>query len=174
MDIERRPFDQSGSGYLEGHSTQKWPCFSISYNRTVVEKRKRPKPIAPGRWLCYYDGNCGFCSGIVRGLSSLDVFGRVAWIPYQSLEEPPTGLSWEDLESAVYLERGQGRFYRGFYAFRMLSAGIPPLTLLLPLLWLPGVRFLGEALYARIARNRCHHFGGSLPETPEEPAERDG
>ena len=140
----------------------------------MVEKRKGPKPIAPGRWLCYYDGNCGFCCGIVRRLSSLDILGRVAWIPYQSLEEPPTGLSWEDLESAVYLERGQGRFYRGFYAFRMLSAGIPPLAPLLPLLWLPGVRYLGEALYARIARNRCHLFGGSLPETSEEHAERDG
>ncbi len=144
----------------------------------MVEKRERPEPLASGRWLCYYDGNCGFCSGIVRRLSSLDVFGRVAWIPYQSLEEPPTSLSWEDLESAVYLERGQGRFYRGFYAFRMLSAGIPPLAPLLLLLWLPGVRFLGEALYARIARNRCRRFGSSLPETSpetsEEQAERDG
>ena len=141
------------------------------------EKRQKPKPLAPDRWLCYYDGNCGFCSGIVRGLSRLDVFGRVVWIPYQSLEEPPVGLSWEDLDAAVYLKRGQGRFYRGFYAFRMLSAGIMPLAPLLPLLWLPGVRFLGEALYARIAKNRCHRFGGSLPETSpdtsEEQAERD-
>jgi len=140
----------------------------------VVKKRKKPKLVVPGRWLCYYDGDCGFCRGIVRRLSILDVFGRVAWIPYQSLEEPPGGLSWEDLESAVYLERGHGRFYRGFYAFRMLSAGIPPLAPLLPLLWLPGVRFLGEAIYARIARNRCHLFGGSLPGTSEEQRERDG
>ena len=143
----------------------------------MVEKKERPKPLAPGRWLCYYDGNCGFCNGIVRGLSSLDVLGRVAWIPYQSLEEPPVGLSWEDLESAVYLERGPGRFYRGFYAFRKLAAGIPPLAPLLPLLWMPGVRLLGEALYARVARNRCPHFGYSLPETLpekfEEQAERD-
>ena len=127
----------------------------------------------PGRWLCYYDGSCGFCCGVVRCLSSLDFFGRVAWIPYQSLEEPSSGLSWEDLESAVYLKRGQGRFYRGFYAFRMLSAGILPLAPLLPLLWLPGVRFLGEALYAHIARNRCYLSGGSLPETsPETSDER--
>ena len=140
----------------------------------MVEKRDKPEPPAPGRWLCYYDGHCGFCRGIVRCLSRLDVFGRVAWIPYQSLEEPPGGLSWDDLDSAVYLECGQGRFYRGFYAFRMLSAGIMPLAPLLPLLWLPGVRFLGEALYDRIARNRCHRFGGSLPKTPEEPPERDG
>ena len=144
----------------------------------MVEKRERPKPVAPSRWLCYYDGNCGFCSGIVRCLSNLDIFGRVTWIPYQSLEEPPTGLTWEDLDSAVYLDRGQGRFYRGFHAFRMLAAGIPPLAPLLPLLWLPGVRFLGEALYARVARNRCHLFGCSLPETSpetsEEQAEREG
>ena len=122
----------------------------------MVEKRKTPSPLKPGQWLCYYDGDCGFCSGVVHLLSSLDIFSRVAWVPYQSLEEPPAGLSWEDLESAVYLERGQGRFYRGFYAFRMLALGIPPLAPLLALLWLPGVRFLGVAIYARIARNRCH------------------
>ena len=140
----------------------------------MAEKRERPKPAAPGRWLCYYDGNCGFCSGIVRCLSNLDFFGRVTWIPYQSLAEPPAGLSWADLDSAVYLERGQGRFYRGFYAFRMLSAGIPVLAPLLPLLWLPGIPYLGKVLCARIARNRCHRFGGSLPETSEEQAEREG
>ena len=144
----------------------------------MVEERERLESVKPGRWLCYYDGNCGFCRGIVRLLSSLDVFGRVTWIPFQSLEAPPPSLSWEDLEAAVYLERGQGRFYRGFYAFRMLSAGIIPLAPLLPLLWLPGVRFLGEAVYARIARNRCHLIDGSLPgtspETSEDQAERDG
>ncbi len=140
----------------------------------MVEKGDKPKLAASGRWLCYYDGNCGYCGWVVRRLASLDFLGRVAWIPYQCLEEPPVGLSWEDLDSAVYLERAQGQLYRGFYAFRMLSAVIPPIAPLLPLLWLPGVRFLGEALYARIARNRCHLFGGSLPETPEEPAERDG
>ena len=148
--------------------------FALGYNGSVAEKRKSRKSPVRSRWLCYYDGDCGFCNEVVRLLSRLDVFDRVAWVPYQSLEEPPTGLSWEDLESAVYLERGQGRFYRGFYAFRMLSAGILPLVPLLPLLWLPGVRFLGEALYARIARNRCHQFGGSWPETSKEQAEKDG
>lgn len=137
----------------------------------MIEKRDRPKPVAPSRWLCYYDGNCGFCSGIVRCLSYLDIFGRVTWIPYQSLAEPPTGLSWEDLDSAVYLEPGQGRFYRGFYAFRMLAAGIPPLAPLLPLLWLPGIPYLGKVLYARVARNRGHLFGCSLPETSPETSE---
>ena len=145
----------------------------------MVEKGEKPKFEASGRrWLCYYDGNCGYCGWVVGRLASLDFLGRVAWIPYQSLEESPPGITWEDLDSAVYLMRGQGRFYRGFYAFRMLSAVILPLAPILPLLGLPGVRFLGEALYARIARNRCHLFGGSSPETPPEtpgePTERDG
>ena len=135
---------------------------------------ERLEPVPPGRWLCYYDSDCGFCSAAVRRLSSLDFFDRVAWIPSQSLEEPPGGLTWEDLESAVYLERGQGRLYRGFYAFRMLAAGILPLAPLLPFLWLPGVRFLGEAVYARVARNRCHLFGCALPEAPGEKFERKG
>ena len=44
--------------------------------------------------------------------------------------------------------------YRGFYAFRMLALRLPPLLLVAPLLWLPGVNRLGEAAYEWVAANR--------------------
>ena len=39
----------------------------------------------------YYDGDCGMCVAFVRRVARLDRKGRVEWIPYQSLGEPPAG-----------------------------------------------------------------------------------
>ncbi len=116
-----------------------------------------------GRWVFYYDGDCGFCRTAMRLLAAVDFFHRLTWTPFQELAAPPPGLSWADLDRAAYLETGPaatgrggaGRRYEGFYAFRMLTLRLAPLLPLAPLLWLPGVNRLGEAAYRRVARNRC-------------------
>lgn len=120
----------------------------------------------PRNWLFYYDGECGFCTASVRLLTLSDWFRRVNWIAYQDLEGPPSGLTWEDMAQAAYLEIlgrladspdsevGQPTLYRGFYAFRMLTLRLPILLPLAPFLWLPGVNRLGEAAYAWVAANR--------------------
>ncbi len=118
------------------------------------------------RWVFYYDGECGFCTFCVRALALADFFGVVTWTAYQELAEPPGGLAWDDLDAAPYLvvrDRGSdaragagsgGKLYRGFYAFRMLTLRLPPLVPLAPLLWLPGVSWLGERAYGWVAANR--------------------
>jgi predicted DCC family thiol-disulfide oxidoreductase YuxK len=111
----------------------------------------------PGRndnWIFYYDGVCGFCVRAVRGLSCLDLRNLVTWTPYQSLESPPRGLTWDDLNTAAYLDTGEDHLYEGFYAFRMLTLKLLPLFPLAPLFWLPGAHWPGVALYRWIARNR--------------------
>ena len=75
--------------------------------------------------------------------------GRIArsvdWTAYQSLQQPPRGLSWPDLESAVWLDTGERTTCReAFYAFRMLALRLPPLTALAPALWLPGMGRVGD------------------------------
>jgi len=116
------------------------------------------------RWVLYYDGECGFCTLSVRLLALADFFHVVSWTAYRELDEPPQGLTWEDLDAAAYLEvhrgrtgaasQGGRRLYRGFYAFRMLTLRLPPLLPLALLLWLPGVNRLGEWAYKWIAANR--------------------
>ena len=49
------------------------------------------------RRVFYYDGGCGLCRSVVAVISRLDIRRRVAWAPYQSLEAPPQGLTWEEL-----------------------------------------------------------------------------
>ena len=107
------------------------------------------------RWVVYYDGECALCETARRWLSRLDVSRSVDWTAYQSLLEPPRGLSWLDLESAMWIDTGSGKLLRGFHAFRMLACRLPPLTALAPLLWLPGMARLGEWAYGLVARNRC-------------------
>lgn len=126
-----------------------------------------------GRWVCYYDGDCNFCTGTARCLSRLDFFSQVSWTPYQTLAKPPDGLSWADLDSAAYLVHGAGRLHRGFYAFRMLTLRLLPLMPLAPLLWFPGVNLLGVAVYRLIAGSRQHLSGCRAPglraKPPSEP-----
>ena len=106
------------------------------------------------RWIFSYDGNCGFCTGVVQMLSRIDFFHQVLWIPFQTLEKPPQGLSWEDLDRASYLDTRRGRIHEGFYGFRMLTLRLLPLVPLAPVFWFPGMNLLGTPVYRWIARNR--------------------
>jgi predicted DCC family thiol-disulfide oxidoreductase YuxK len=111
------------------------------------------------RWVIYYDGDCGFCDRVKQWLSSIDFFDGIEWTPYRALERPPRGLSWGDLDRAAYLDTGQGRLNEGFYAFRMLTLKLLPLTPLVPILWFPGMNLVGETVYDWVARNR-HRLSG--------------
>ena len=114
-------------------------------------------------WFFYYDGDCGFCTRVVHWLSWLDFRKKVRWVAFQSLEEPPPGLTWDDLEAAAYLDCGQGRLEEGFYAFRKLTTRILPLLPLVPLFWFPGMHHIGVPAYRWIARNRYRISRCSLP-----------
>jgi predicted DCC family thiol-disulfide oxidoreductase YuxK len=107
-----------------------------------------------GKWRFYYDGNCGFCATVVALLSRTDWRGAVAWVPFQCMAGLPPGLTGADLDGAAYLETGQSALHRGFFAFRMLSLRLPSLFILAPILWCPGVSWLGVAVYGWVARNR--------------------
>ena len=112
----------------------------------------------------FYDADCRFCTSLARWLSRADVLQRVTWTPYQSLDTPPPGLSWEDLERSAYLVCGsKGRHWEGFYAFRMLTVRLPLLAPLAPIFWFPGMGVIGAAVYRWVARNRYRIFGCNVP-----------
>ena len=119
-------------------------------------------------WTIYYDGRCGLCVFLVRLLAWADFFRQLAWVNFRDLERPPEGLTWEDLETAAYLQVSRTgpvgdmadgntfKMYRGFYAFRMIALRLPLLLPLAPVAWLPGMGWLGERAYAWVAANRHH------------------
>jgi predicted DCC family thiol-disulfide oxidoreductase YuxK len=104
-----------------------------------------------------YDGLCRFCVRSIRVVRSLDVLGRVSFHDANEREAVVAALpalADADLDDAMYAIDGGGRRYRGFYAFRRLTRALPALWWLVPLLYFPGVSFVGERVYGYVARNR--------------------
>jgi predicted DCC family thiol-disulfide oxidoreductase YuxK len=104
-----------------------------------------------------YDGLCLLCQRSMRTLQALDVRRRLAYHDANDrtvvLERFP-GLLGEDLDAAMYAVDRSGRTYRGFHAFRRIAWTTPFGWPLLPLLYFPGMSFIGERAYAVVARNR--------------------
>ena len=105
------------------------------------------------RYTFYYDGECGFCTRVVRLLSAADLRRRVRWLAFQPLEALPGDLTLADLRREAYIQRDDV-LEGGFYSFRRLTLVLPPLWPMAPLIWLPGMHWLGEPAYAWVARNR--------------------
>ncbi|HEU0075931.1 MAG TPA: DUF393 domain-containing protein [Dehalococcoidia bacterium] len=134
---------------------------------SAVKPDAAPRVTAPGTpdWTFFYDGDCGFCTRVVRLMAALDLRRRVRWVAFQSLETLPGSLTRADLQREAYIQRGEV-LDGGFYSFRRLSQLLPPLWPLAPLLWIPGVNRLGEAVYAWVARNRMRLPGSTCEIDP--------
>jgi len=130
-------------------------------------------PYAQGsRAVLLYDGQCPLCQRSVRILQKLDWWRRVEYRDARRAEHlPPTDPLLEParLLEEMHLVPAAGRpIYHGFGAFRWLAWRLPVLWLLAPLLYLPGVPWLGQRLYLWVARNRfklapCHEGVCHLP-----------
>ena len=110
-----------------------------------------------------YDADCGMCAFAVRLLRRLDWRNRISWISAQSLDTPPSGLSWEDLERSAYLETPAGDLHEGFFAIRGLLLRLPMTAPVGALMLLPGVRMAGVPAYHWVARNRYRISGCKTP-----------
>ena len=112
--------------------------------------------------LVLFDGHCGLCRRSVRWLRALDWLKRLRFVDFQNEEQR---LAWAleipyaDLDRALHVKFPDGSTLSGFSAFRAMSWHLPPLWILAPLLYLPGMKFAGDRVYACIAerRKRCTH-----------------
>jgi predicted DCC family thiol-disulfide oxidoreductase YuxK len=98
----------------------------------------------------FYDGDCGLCRRTVRVLRRLDVLRQLEWVDFRAaiVDIDPRRLEHE------MAARTGGRTYFGFPAYRALSWRLPIFWPLLPLMYLPGARPIGDAVYRRIAARR--------------------
>lgn len=123
--------------------------------------------------LVLFDGLCPFCHASIRLLKRLDWFG---WLECRSFRDPenvpelhPT-LSFEAMEKEMHAVSQCGKKVgKGFMAFRMIAWRLPLVVPLAPLLYLPGVGWIGQKVYLWIARNRfklipCKDGVCALPE----------
>lgn len=102
--------------------------------------------------VAYYDESCAMCQASRRFVTRVQ--RRKAPIEWRSLDDAPAcGLDGHDCGDAMKVRTPDGRLHEGFYGVRMLL-GRTWLAFLKPLLFIPGVPWLGRRAYAWVARNR--------------------
>ena len=117
-------------------------------------------PNLPPRHLVIYDDMCPMCTFQSKIITWCDWFNAVKLVPMSQAEsvledlvtEEP--ISREQLMAALHVVTKKGRVHRGARAFRFMGLRMPLFFPLSVLLWLPGVIYLGEWVYNRIANNR--------------------
>lgn len=112
---------------------------------------------ARGSHVVIYDGDCAFCSAQVRWLKKLDWFGTLKFVSFtdRHVEEIAPTLSREELSTAIYCVAKDGKISRAARCFRFIALRIPLLVPLAIVMWIPGVIWIAEKIYAAIARNRA-------------------
>jgi predicted DCC family thiol-disulfide oxidoreductase YuxK len=126
-----------------------------------------------GRIQVLYDGHCPLCNRTVRVLRFFDLFARLECLDFRRLNlaeynrRHNFALTIQDLDREMYvISRGQS--YIGYYGYRVLAVALPAFWLLSPLMFLPGVSWVGERVYGYIARNRLGlvHCDSHCPSVP--------
>ncbi len=119
-----------------------------------------------------YDGQCPLCLKSVGLLKRLDWFGRLTYVNARDRARlPPSDAPLDPdrlLQEMHVLTPDSRRLYHGFAALRWIAWRLPLLWPVAPLLYLPGVPWLGQRLYLWVARNRfrlvpCHGGVCTLP-----------
>lgn len=127
------------------------------------------------RALLLFDGQCPFCLKSVGVLRRLDWLGKVQFQNAREQERVPRltpPLSPERLLEEMHLVTAdQKQVYHGFGAFRWLAWRLPLFWLIAPVLYVPGIPWLGQRIYLWIARHRfqlvpCKHGVCRLPPRP--------
>lgn len=115
-----------------------------------------------GRIAVLYDGHCGLCLRSVFVLTVLDWLRRLDIIDFRDAglrRKAAPGIALKHLDRALHIILPDGSVRTGFAAFRALAWHLPPLWIIAPLLYIPGVKTVGDAVYARVAesREKCTH-----------------
>ena len=119
--------------------------------------RRREHNQSKAHGILIYDGHCGFCLESIKRLQALDLFEWIQLRDFQTergLSELHAELTPERCRSEMILIEPGGRLTGGFDAFRRLSVRLPLLRLLSPLLYIPGVAWVGRRTYRWIADHR--------------------
>ena len=119
-------------------------------------ERRRERQREGGQGVLVYDGQCGFCLASVRRLLTVDLFGFIQPVDYQTQEDVRQvhpSLDAATCHSQIHLIES-GTLSGGFFAFRRLSLRLPLLWPLAPWLYLPGMSWVGVRAYRWVAKNR--------------------
>jgi len=126
---------------------------------------KHLRTTPPGRYILLYDGLCRFCEAGATRLVSLAKRDAIAKVNFQEpgvLGQFP-GISHEMCKKQMYLISPTGNVIGGFEAAVQAIATRPLIRWIAYVYYVPGLRWLLDALYAFIARNRYRIMGKMNP-----------
>jgi predicted DCC family thiol-disulfide oxidoreductase YuxK len=113
---------------------------------------------APGKGIVLFDGDCPFCRRSVAILRRLDWLGRLHFQSARDVEHlPPAEVPLDPkrlLDEMHVLTPDRQRAHAGYRAFRWIAWRLPLTLPIAPLLYIPGVPWLGNRVYLWVARNR--------------------
>lgn len=103
-----------------------------------------------------YDDGCPMCTFQMRGLTWMDWFNKLTMIPisHPKASELAPGISRENLLEAIHCVSRKGKIYRGARALRFIGMRLVLGVPMALFLWIPGVIWVAEKVYAWVSRNR--------------------
>ena len=110
----------------------------------------------PKKHRLIYDDECAMCTFQMRVLTWLDWFNVAQLAPAsdsQSLKIAPE-LTHDKLMEAIHCVKTDGDVLRGARALRFLGLRMPLLIPFSLIMWVPGVIWVAEKVYALVSRNR--------------------
>ena len=110
------------------------------------------------RYTMLFDGSCGLCTRTVAVVRRLDTRDRIDVLDV-ARDWGAVSARFPALTRAACLEdmhviTPDGRVFRGYAAYRAMAWALPAAWALLPLLYAPLARPLGERVYRAVARRR--------------------
>lgn len=103
-----------------------------------------------------FDSDCPLCTFQSRSLAWMDWLSKVEMIPLKdprSAEIAPD-ITREDLQEAIHCITPENEIHRGARAIRFLAMRIPLLVPVGLFLWIPGVIWIAEKVYAFVSKHR--------------------
>lgn len=106
--------------------------------------------------IVLYDGDCSLCQFQIRMLTWLDWFNRLSFVPiaHERAALLAPQLTREQLMEAIHCLAPDGRIHRGARAIRFVGMRLPLLLPLALVMWVPGVIWVAEKIYAWVSRHR--------------------
>lgn len=106
------------------------------------------------RRIVVYDDDCGMCTRAMRFVAACDWLGRLEAMPYPLAAARFPEVAAHELDEGMQVRMPDGTVHVALDAVRVTMLNTPPGWLVGWLLWLPGIRQLGDRAYAAIAARR--------------------
>ena len=150
---------------MPAHGTQREVTQPAGEFHATAARKDQPggihwrlQELRKGQWELYYDGDCEFCRRWAIRVQRVS-HPQIRWRSFRETADDVAHLA-PRFDQAAYLIINRRLALPGFAAFRKLVMASPKLWLLLPLVYFPGSRWLGAALYRWIST----HYGPVSPD----------